>query len=159
MDTTIISKLEMKAHLLLGNCVDSGSQVMQCNKTRSVIGYCCCARPQRWLLKPKRTLGLSNLYGVTKQNRYQCYIFRSRIMLQAYNSSLYRPSSWFVVEKSRSHPHSSLGGVPVSDSRRNAQDIVSTIVMKPASCHNCKLLDSHMNIQRTLMWSLKWYTF
>ena len=27
-----ISKLEMKAHLLLVSCVDSGSQVMQCNK-------------------------------------------------------------------------------------------------------------------------------
>ena len=31
-DTAIISKLEMKAHLLLVCCIDSGSQVMQCNK-------------------------------------------------------------------------------------------------------------------------------
>ena len=31
-DTAIISKLELKAHLLLVSCIDFGSQVMQCNK-------------------------------------------------------------------------------------------------------------------------------
>ena len=42
---------------------------------------------------------------VTTQNRYQRYILRLGIMLQVYNSSLPHPSSWFSVEKSRSHWH------------------------------------------------------
>ena len=93
-----ISKLEMKAHLLLVNCVDLGSQAMQCNKHvlwldvvvvqgANIVGFIKC------------------VWYVTTQNRYQCYILRLRIMLQVYNSSLFRSSSWFAVEKSWSHGH------------------------------------------------------
>ena len=39
------------------------------------------------------------------QNGFQCYILRLVNMLQVYNFSLFRPTSWFAVEKSRSHRH------------------------------------------------------
>ena len=56
--------------------------------------------------KAKKIAGLIKCVRyVTTQNRCQCYIFRLRIMLQVYNSSLSRLSSWFAVEKSRSLWH------------------------------------------------------
>ena len=60
------------------------------------------------LLKPKRSLGFSIFHGMSlhcTQNRYQCYSLWLRITLQVYNCSLFRSSSWFAVEKSRSHRH------------------------------------------------------
>ena len=64
-----------------------------------------CKAPA-WTAQAKKIAGLFKFVRyVTTQNRYQCYILWLRIMLQVYNSSLFRSSSWFAVEKSRSHRH------------------------------------------------------
>ena len=103
-DTAIISKLEMKAHLLLVNCVDSGSQVMQCNENIQWLTIVWGARVD--CSSQYKIVGLVKFVRyVTTQNRYQCHILRLLIMLQVCNCCLFHPSWWFAVENSRSHSH------------------------------------------------------